>query len=90
MDRAMDARYAKLSRESALGNLVEGAVLSIAMDGMDQAKLKCPRNIVNTKELESLWRPVLHVTGVILEGVGEHFFVAEADCKNNSDMNIRA
>eukprot|EP00974_Lingulodinium_polyedra_P007207 683755-Lingulodinium_polyedra.AAC.1 len=60
MDRAMDARYAKLSQEKTQGHLVEGAVLSIAMDGMDQTKFKCPRNVANAKELESLWRPVLH------------------------------
>lgn len=81
MDRAMDARYAKLSQESALGNLVDGTVLSIAMDGMDQAKFKCPRNVVNAKELESLWRPVLHVTGALVEGVGEFYFIAESDSK---------
>ena len=89
MDRAMDARYAKLSEESACGTLVDGTILSIAMDGMDQAKFRCPRNTCNSKDLESLWRPVLHVTGLIAEGIGEYYFIAESDCKKNSDMNCQ-
>ena len=59
------------------------------MDGMDQAKFRCPRNICNAKELESLWRPVLHVTGVLTEGIGDFYYIAEADCKKNSDMNCQ-
>eukprot|EP00974_Lingulodinium_polyedra_P030876 2971499-Lingulodinium_polyedra.AAC.1 len=51
------------------------------MDGMDQAKFKCPRNVVDAKELESLWRPVLRVTGVLVESIGGYFYVVEADCK---------
>ena len=73
MDRAMDARFGKLSEESALGTLTDGTVLSIAMDGMDQAKFRCPPNICNANDLESLWRPVLHVTGVLTEGIGEFY-----------------
>ena len=89
MDRALDAKLGKLSEESAAGSLIEGSVLSIAMDGMDQAKFKVPRNTCNTKDLESLWRPVLHMTGLIVEGIGEFYQVAESDCKKNSDMNIQ-
>ena len=89
LDRAFDAKFAKLSEESANGNLVEGSVLSIAMDGMDQAKFKVPRNTVNSKDLEPLWRPVLHMTGLIVEGIGEFYQIAESDCKKNSDMNIQ-
>eukprot|EP00974_Lingulodinium_polyedra_P054085 5200719-Lingulodinium_polyedra.AAC.1 len=61
----MDARYAKLSQDNTQGHLVEGAALSIAVDGMGQTEFKCPRNVANAKEVESLWRPVLHVTGAL-------------------------
>ncbi len=89
MDRAMDARYGKLSEESARGTVTTGTILSLAMDGMDQAKFKVPRNVCNAKELENLWRPVLHATGVLAEGVGEFYYLAEGDAKKNSDMNCQ-
>ena len=54
---------------------------SIALDGMDQAKFKVPRNTCNSKDLEPLWRPVLHMTGLIVEGIGEFYQIAESDCK---------
>ena len=73
----MGARLGKLSEESALGMLTDGTVLSIAMDRMDQAKFRCKHNICNAKELESLWRPVLHVTGLLTEGIGEFYYIAE-------------
>ena len=89
-DRAVDARLAKLSEESAHGTLTgQQGILSIAMDGMDQAKFKCPRMKSITKDLETLWRPVLHVTGCLAEGVGEYYYIAEGDCKKNSDANIQ-
>ncbi len=81
LDRAYDAMFAKLSEESANGYLVEGSVLSIALDGMDQAKFAVPRNTCNSKDLEPLWRPVLHMTGLIVEGIGEFYQVAEREAK---------
>ena len=89
MDRAVDARYGQPSQESVEGTLTEGAVLSIAMDGMDQAKFNCPSNVENATALEGLWRPVLHMRSAMVESLGEYFFVSEADTKNNSDMHIQ-
>ena len=82
MDRAIDARVGKLSEGGAHGTLVQSqGVLSIAMDGMDQAKFKCPRIKTITKDLEPLWRPVLHVTGCLAEGIGEYYYIADGDSK---------
>lgn len=82
MDRAVDARLGKMSEESAHGSLVaQRGVLSIAMDGMDKAKFNCPRIKMITRDLEPLWRPVLHVTGCLVEGVGEYYYIGEGYCK---------
>ncbi len=89
LDRSIDARIAKLSQQSFAGNLAgQYRVLSIAIDGMDQAKFKIPRNTENTKDLEHCWRPVLHVTGALVEGLGEFYFLSESDQKKNSDANV--
>ena len=89
-DRAVDFRLSQLSEDSTTkeGMVLASRVLHIRIDGMDQAKFKCPRNMDNSKGWEKLWRPQLHCVGVIVEGVLEGYFVMDQDVKKNSDMEI--
>lgn len=43
-------------------------MLKCDIDSMDQAKVKCPRNLDSSKLLESLWRPHMSFTGCITAG----------------------
>lgn len=54
-----------------MGCALEGRVLKIDIDGMDQAKFKVPRNLEATHSFAALWRPVLHVTCAIAHGLVE-------------------
>lgn len=54
-----------------VGCALEGRVLKIDIDGMDQAKFKVPRNLEATHSFAALWRPVLHVTCAIAHGLVE-------------------
>lgn len=42
------------------------------MDGLDQAKTRFPRNLESSKNLSNLWRPQIHLVGVIIWGVPCH------------------
>ena len=46
----------------------------IRIDGRDQAKGCCPRNLENNKEWSTRWRPQLHIVGVGVEGVFEQYW----------------
>ena len=43
--------------------------IKIDIDACDEAKFKCPRNMANSKNLERLWRPQLHLHGSLIWGV---------------------
>ena len=89
-DRAVDFRLSQLSVLSATkeGMAQPSRILHVRIDGMDQAKFKCPRNMDNSKAWEKLWRPQLHCVGVIVEGVLEAYFLTDNDVKKNSDMEL--
>jgi Flp pilus assembly protein TadB len=57
------------------------------MDGMDQAKFRCPRNLASSAELAAAWRPQLHVVGAIVHGHLEAYFVMDNDQPKDSNMN---
>ena len=38
-----------------------GLTGKIVIDGMDQAKFKCPRNLASSSQFSDCWRPSLHV-----------------------------
>ena len=42
--------------------------------------LKVPRNTENSKSMSNLWRPQMHITGILIYGVGLAFPVLFA-CK---------
>ena len=66
-DRDVEMRIARLSEASCSSSRgsTSGRVLKIDIDGMDQAKFKSPRNLINAHSMKDLWRPTLHVVGVI-------------------------
>ena len=75
-DRAVDARLAALSTQAVSAvpsgqGMDDSTILHILIDGMDQAKFKCPRNICSSKEFEKAWRPPLHIQGCIAQGLWE-------------------
>ena len=75
------------------GMLLIKLALSVSMicaiaDGADQARFKVPRVIQQTKEIEKLYRPALHVQGVWAHGFGYHLAVMDADMKHDTNNNI--
>ena len=67
-DRRVDMRLTRLSELSTSTTSSFAGCLHVRIDGMDQSKFKCPRNIEDAKTWSSLWRPTLHLCGIIVEG----------------------
>ncbi len=88
-DRLVCSRIAALAESSLNGEVeLDGSVLSVCMDGMDQAKFSVPRNLSMSKELCKLVRPRLHVTGAIVDGCLEAYFLNDASIAK--DANLQA
>ncbi len=66
------------------------ATLAICIDGMDQAKFRCPRNreFARSKESDSVYRPQLHFTGAISHGIAEYYFVSDSDMRKDPESTI--
>ena len=60
----------------------------IRIDGLDQAKCKCPRELALSKEFEKAWRPQLHVVCVLFSGVLEAYYILEPDMHSDSNMEM--
>ena len=89
-DRSIDTRMSQLSVATAQGTMAGEGILYLVIDGMDQAKFRCPRMLdLNCKMLEKSWRPILHMTGVLAEGIGEFFFIGEHDIRKDSSSNVQ-
>ena len=70
--RRVDMRFSQMSARSCEpGCTLPNRCLHIRIDGLDQAKGRCPRNLENAKQWSSLWRPQLHIVGVTVEGLFE-------------------
>ena len=54
-------------------------------DRLDKSKWLVPRNLDSSKMLERLWRPALHVVGVLVARVLEYFAIVQPDVKGDSD-----
>jgi len=88
-DRALDHRLSLLSEYSTeRGSTQHSRILHLRIDGMDQAKFKCPRNLCDAKQWASLWRPTLHMVGCMVEGLLEIFFLTDQDVKKDSNMEM--
>ena len=66
-DRQYDERMDTYC-EQHLGQNIYSPLLKIDLDGMDQAKVKCPK-LPNIKKFEGCWRPMLHLIGVRVIGL---------------------
>lgn len=51
-----------------------------------QAKFRCPRNFLHAKSLESKWRPQCHVTGILIPGHLEGYFILPPDVRKDSNL----
>ena len=79
-DRTTDSRASALSTASCRpGSAINGRLLKIDLDGCDQAKFRCPRNLASSKRFEALWRPQLHFTGIIMHGLAELYLISDPD-----------
>jgi hypothetical protein len=88
-DREVHVRECRLSEQAAENPSVDGQdqVLKITIDGMDQAKFRCPRNLSSNAEFDSCWKPQLHVTGAIIHGHLECYFIMNPDQPKDASMN---
>lgn len=66
-----------------------GHVLSMILDGMDQAKFKCPRLLYASAHLKQSWRPQLHVTGCIIHGLADLYWVGDSDLKKDANATVQ-
>ena len=64
------------------------SILSSTVDGMDAAKFRLPRCVdaFKSKSFGSAWRPQLHVSGMLLDGLGELFILADSDIKKGGNL----
>ena len=62
-------------------------LLKITIDGMDQAKFRCPRNLASSAEFDSCFRPQLHMVGTICHGHFEAYFIMDTDQAKDANMN---
>ena len=69
-DRAVSVRTNRAVEEHSQLPSVDGLnqLLKITIDGMDQAKFRCPRNLASSAEFEACFRPQLHMVGTICHG----------------------
>ena len=89
-DRKFDAELnlkAQISVGAVPGIIpLTDSLLSISMDAMDCAKFKLPRNLQAAKEFQNLWRPEMTMLGAIVEGVTEHYILADQDMVKNANL----
>ncbi len=86
LDRRVDAQLAVLAERTARGETSPAeTLLNICLDGMDQAKFRCPRSLSLSKDFQNLWRPELHVVGGIADGLVEAFWLANPTVPKNAD-----
>ena len=67
------------------------SVLGMVIDGMGKSKFKVPRNLDTKVGSNKLWdecgRPTCPMTGVLVHGVAEHYYILDDDMKKDSNMN---
>ena len=90
-DRRINVRGNRLASkpEVWLKHENEDKFCKIQIDGMDQSKFALPRlkRLVGTSLLSKLWRPSVHVVGVICFGVLEYYALLPCDVPKDSNMN---
>ena len=84
-DRGILTSLETMAEQAARNDDLQLPHLVLTIDAMDKSKWQVPRQLDNTKKLSALWRPCMHLVGVIVAGVLEYFAVLEADVKGDSD-----
>ena len=90
LDREVDMRLDKLGELAMQGTVAEwsdASITSCKLDGMDQAKFRCPRQLSLAKSHESLWRPQLHMIGGLVAGACESQFLASPDLPKDGNLH---
>lgn len=90
-DRKVNVRGNKLASKPEVWfkESNEESFMKIQIDGMDQSKFTLPRlkRLVGTSALSKAWRPMIHITGVIVWGMLEYYVLMPPDCPKDSNMN---
>eukprot|EP00435_Cladocopium_sp_Y103_P008315 s3646_g2.t1 len=89
-DRAVNMRGNKLAaRFENFSSPGPESLVKLTIDGMDQAKclLPRPRKLLGTSSWAQLWKPAQHLTGIIIWGQMEIFYLLPPDCKKDANMN---
>ena len=88
-DRNVSVRGNEIAERDAQCPSEDGLdkMLKVQIDGMDQAKFRCPRNLASSAEWDSHWRPQLHVVGALVWGHLEAFFIMDTDQPKDANMN---
>jgi hypothetical protein len=88
-DRAISVRTNRAAEEHSKVPSIDGdnQLLKITIDGMDQAKFRCPRNLASSAEFDSCFRPQLHMVGTICHGHFEAYFIMNTDVAKDANMN---
>ena len=87
-DRKVNVRGNLMAEKDAQSPSSDGVeqVLKITIDGMDQAKFRCPRNLASSAGFSNLWRPQIHVAGAIVWGHLECYFLMQPDQPKDANM----
>ena len=90
-DRKMDMLVASHAVEAASSPDAvplssQASVVSLCLDGMDQAKFRLPRNVSMAKEMQALWRPEIHMHGGLADGIVESYWLCGLDVKKNANL----
>jgi hypothetical protein len=88
-DRVVSVRANRTAEQDAKQPTCDGIgqVLKITIDGMDQAKFRCPRNLASSAEFDACFRPQLHMVGTICHGHFEAYFIMDADQAKDANAN---
>ena len=95
LDRDVEEFFDRLGVESVrirfrseVAPFSERSIVFVRIDGMDQAKFRVPRRLSMAKEFEKVWRPTLHMVGVVISGVLEAYYLLDCDLKADSNMEM--
>ena len=78
-DRRLDMRLTYLSEISCGPACPVQGVLHVRIDAMDHATFRVPRNLTDANMWSDIWRPQLHVVGVLVEGCMECYVLCDQE-----------
>ena len=92
-DRRVSARIECMAAQNIKASSppadVHGDILNMTIDAMEQAKFKLPRHHgLKGKDNSMYWRPQLHVTGVVVDGVQEFWVLSSCTLSKNANTQL--